>query len=280
MVKYINKNQAIEELAQYREKNVIPNPMDTIELARPLIDNKFSSIDNTERYEILEQLIVAYLDINNIARAEHYLSIVSKRIKNEFSSRLQKLYGMVEEAKGNYEKAIEIYNDTLKRDELNEAVHKRLIAVNIANGNRDEAIKLLNKYLEIFVSGDEDAWLQLADLYLLENQCQQAAYCIEEVILTDPRNHLYHLRYADIMLCLGKYQMASKYYCKALDLCKDNVRALYGILYSNQYLLKAKSDDKITSNETIQALIDLAKEQLAKIYKKSPCEEVVKEFLK
>ena len=280
MVKYVNKNQAIEVLAQYREKNVIPNPMDAIELAKPLIDNKFSSIDAIERYEILEQLIVAYLDINNISKAEEYLSIATKKIKNEFSSRLQKLHGMIEEAKGNYEKAIDIYNDALKRDELNEAVHKRLIAVNIANGNREEAIKLLNKYLEIFVSGDEDAWLQLADLYLLENQCQQAAFCIEEVILTDPRNHLYYLRYADIMCCLGKYQMASKYYCKALDLCKDNVRALYGILYSNQYLLKARPDDKITSNETIQALIDLAKEQLAKIYNKSPCEDVVKEFLK
>jgi len=279
MVKYVNRNQAIEVLAQYREDGVIPNPMDTIELAKPLIDNKFSSLDATEKYEILEQLIIAYLDINDISKAEKYLSIVSKKIKNEFSSRLQKLYGMVEEAKGNYEKAIDIYNETLKKDELNEAVHKRLIAVNIANGNRDEAIKLLNKYLEIFVSGDIDAWLQLADLYLLDNQCQQAAYCIEEVILIDPSNHLYYLRYADIQCCLGKYQMASKYYCKALDLCNDNVRALYGILYTNQYLLKAKQDEKVTSEETITSLINLAKEQLAKLYNKSPCEEVVKEFL-
>ncbi|KAL6625052.1 hypothetical protein U3516DRAFT_892683 [Neocallimastix sp. 'constans'] len=279
MVKYVNKNQAVEILAQYREKNVIPNPMEAIELAKPLIDTKFSSLDSIERYEILEQLIVAYLDINNIAKAEEYLSIVSKKINNEFSSRLEKIRGMIEEAKGNYDGAIKIYNDALKYDEINDTLHKRLIAVNIANGNRDEAIKLLNKYLEAFVSGDEDAWLQLADLYLQDNQCQQAAYCIEEVILTDPRNHLYHLRYADIMLCLGKYQMASKYYCKALDLCKDNVRALYGILYSNEYLLKAKAEDKSTSDETIKALIDLAKEELAKLYKKSPCEEVVKEFL-
>jgi len=261
MVKYINKNQAVEELAQYREKNVIPNPLDVIKLAKPLVDGKFSSLDSVERYEILEQLIIAYLDINNVSKAEEYLKLITSKINKEFSSRLQKLKGMIEEAKGNYEKAIDIYNETLKKDELNEAVHKRLIAVNIANGNREEAIKLLNKYLDVFVSGDEDAWLQLADLYLLDNQCQQAAYCIEEVILTDPRNHLYYLRYADIMLCLGKYQMASKYYCKALDLCKDNVRALYGILYSNQYLLKSKPEDKITNNETIQSLIDLAKEE-------------------
>ncbi|ORX52187.1 protein prenylyltransferase [Piromyces finnis] len=253
--------------------------MDVIELAKPLIDNKFSSLDSVEKYEILEQLIIAYLDINDVLKAEKYLSIITKKIDNGYSSRLQKLNGMIEETKGNYEKAIDIYNETLKKDELNEAVHKRLIAVNIANGNRDEAIKLLNKYLEIFVSGDEDAWLQLADLYLLDNQCQQAAYCIEEVILIDPRNHLYYLRYADIMLCLGKYQMASKYYCKALDLCKDNVRALYGILYSNQYLLKSKPEDKLTSNETIQSLINLAKEELEKLYKSSPCKEVVKEFL-
>ncbi|ORX81287.1 TPR-like protein [Anaeromyces robustus] len=254
--------------------------MDVIELAKPLIDGKFSSLDNIERYEILEQLIVAYLDTNEIDKAEKYLKLVKDKIKDEFSSRLQKLYGMIEEAKGNYEKAIEIYNETLKVDEVNEAVHKRLIAVNIANGNRTEAINLLNKYLEVFVSGDEDAWLQLADLYLLENQCQQAAYCIEEVILTNPKNHLYYLRYADIMCCIGRYQIASKYYCKTLDLCNDNIRALYGILYTNQYLLKSKAEDKSTSDETIKALIDLAKEQLAKLYKKSPCEEVVNEFLK
>ncbi|KAG4093801.1 hypothetical protein H8356DRAFT_1402377 [Neocallimastix lanati (nom. inval.)] len=58
----------------------------------------------------------------------------------------------------------------------------------MANNNRDEAIKLLNKYLEAFVSGNEDVWLQIADLCLKDNKCQQAAYCIEYIILTVPRN--------------------------------------------------------------------------------------------
>lgn len=279
MIKYSNKSQALQNLKEYRENGEVVNPLCIIELAKPLIDKKFGSMNEIEKYEVIEQLITAYLDINDIDKANEYLAIVEKKVPRNTSTRIQKLFGMVEEAKGNFDEAIKIYNEALKLDELNEAVHKRLIAVNITIGKRTEAIKLLNTYLETFVSGDEQAWLQLSDLYMAENMCQQAAYCIEEVILINPKNHLYFLRYADIMCCLCKYQVASKYYCQALELSKNNVRALYGILYTNQNLLKVKDEDKTTSDETIKALIDLAKEELTKIYKKTPNESIIKEYL-
>lgn len=45
---------------------------------------------------------------------------------------------------------------------------------------------------------DQDAWNELCDLYLLEQEYAKAAFCMEELILQNPHNHLFHLRFAEI----------------------------------------------------------------------------------
>lgn len=45
---------------------------------------------------------------------------------------------------------------------------------------------------------DQDAWNELCDLYLLEQEYPKAAFCMEELILQNPHNHLFHLRFAEI----------------------------------------------------------------------------------
>ena len=45
---------------------------------------------------------------------------------------------------------------------------------------------------------DTDSWMELCDLYLMEQDYSKAAFCIEELILSNPRNHLFHQKYAEV----------------------------------------------------------------------------------
>lgn len=45
---------------------------------------------------------------------------------------------------------------------------------------------------------DFEAWSELADLYLVDGDYNHAGFCMEELILSNPSNHLYHQRYAEV----------------------------------------------------------------------------------
>ena len=58
---------------------------------------------------------------------------------------------------------------------------------------------------------DFDAWMELADLYLQLQDYEKAAFCLEELIMSNPHNHLFHQRYAEVsvnFLCLRCIGMA------------------------------------------------------------------------
>ncbi len=60
-----------------------------------------------------------------------------------------------------------------------------------------EYISELNEYLKTF-QADHEAWLELCEAYLNEMEFAKAAFCLEELILMYPHNHVYHQRYADV----------------------------------------------------------------------------------
>lgn len=45
---------------------------------------------------------------------------------------------------------------------------------------------------------DQEAWHELCDLYLQEQEYSKAAFCMEELILHNPHSHLIYQRYAEI----------------------------------------------------------------------------------
>lgn len=104
---------------------------------------------------------------------------------------------------------------------------------------------------------DHEAWLELADLYISQQDWNRAAFCVEELILHSPFNHLYLQRYADIkytqvvhipepckannaseqtmhpFIVQGGFEnleMARAYYAQAAKLNPKNARALYGLI--------------------------------------------------
>ncbi len=38
---------------------------------------------------------------------------------------------------------------------------------------------------------DTEAWMELCDLYILEQDYAKAAFCCEELLLHNPHNHIY-----------------------------------------------------------------------------------------
>lgn len=83
---------------------------------------------------------------------------------------------------------------------------------------------------------DLEAWQELSELYITELDFSKAAFCVEELILHNPHNHLLHQRYADIKYSQGgaeNLEIARTYYFQALKLNPKNIRALYGV-----YLVK------------------------------------------
>ena len=63
-----------------------------------------------------------------------------------------------------------------------------------AQGENVKAIAELVKYLKDFMA-DGEAWMELCDLYILEQDYAKASFCCEELILQHPHNHLYYQRF-------------------------------------------------------------------------------------
>ncbi|GAB2277574.1 hypothetical protein Dimus_012283 [Dionaea muscipula] len=117
---------------------------------------------------------------------------------------------------------------------------------------------------------DHDAWRELAESYVSLQMYKQAAFCYEELILSQPTVPLYHLAYADVLYTIGgleSLQTAKKYYASTIDLTGGrNTRALYGVCLCtsaiNQLTKGRNKDDK--DNE----LHSLAATALEKDYKR------------
>lgn len=79
---------------------------------------------------------------------------------------------------------------------------------------------------------DQEGWLELCDLYLLHHEFGRAAFCMEELLLNSPHNHLYHQRYAEIKYTQGGFdnmEIAKAHFCQAAKLNPNNLRALFGV---------------------------------------------------
>ncbi|EGD80558.1 hypothetical protein PTSG_01150 [Salpingoeca rosetta] len=219
-----------------------------------------------EKWGFLEQIFTASLDMPNAEDVrKRCLQALEKRFPN--SQRVQRLQAMGFEADGQFQKALDIYNEMLEADPLNPAILKRKIAVHIGKDDIPLAITALNKYLELY-SSDFEAWQQLTDLYIDTQDLQNAAFCLEEVMLSNPHNHVYYCTYAEVLFARGgseRMTQARRYFAKALELNPTSARALYGLhLASARTMTKgSKASEDVA---TVADLRDGSKEQLLALY--------------
>lgn len=214
----------------------------------------YSSKLGDETWVLLEQVCIASFDCNRLQVAERCLEALEKQFPK--SKRVMKLRGMLYEADGQYDLANRIYDELLEADPANLQVRKRKIAMLKEQNKIEETIAQLNKYLEDFL-GDQEAWMELCELYIRQQEFSKAAFCMEELILSHPHNHLYHQRYAEIHYTIGhqeNMQRAKKYFAQALKLDPNNVRALYGLYLAATNISSGKiSADEKRKNQSLSA---------------------------
>lgn len=218
-----------------------------------------------ELWLIYEQVCIAALD----CRRPDLAMVCIEELEAKFpkSLRVTRLEGMFYESQDRYDKAQQLYDHILSEDETNMFARKRQVAILKAQGKIPEAIAKLNDYLKEFMT-DFEAWMEQCDLYIAEMDYAKASFCMEELILSNPHNHLYHLKYAEIKYTQGgseNLEIARAYFSEAAKLNPRNLRSLFGLLMtaSGLAVYQAKNARERQAN-TKYAL--WAAEQITEIY--------------
>lgn len=200
-----------------------------------------------EAWLVYEQVCTSALDCQKYDVAEHCIELLDQKFPQ--SLRVRRLQGMMFEALGEYDKAEEEYKNILELESTNMYARKRQIAILKAKGRIPDAIQRLNEFLKEFMT-DYESWNELCDLYLAQHDYTSAAFCVEELIMSNPHNHLYHQKYAEIRYTQGgndNFELARSYFAQAVKLNPNNLRALYGLFLSASSL--AASSGKGTKDK-------------------------------
>lgn len=183
-------------------------------------------------------------------------------------------------------KAQEIYQELLESCPNDTHTVKRLVSLFRHNDMVNDAIFVLNKYLE--VNGmDEDAWLELCDIYLSRQNFSKAQFCMEELITADPQKYKYNMQYGEILYSqaiatnssISMLELARKYFSHALVLIDNNekdaktintnvVRALWGLLKTCKAIVKVQGP-KDKGDEKNTQVLEIAQERLKALYSKN-----------
>jgi len=241
-----NWDDARKVLRRWRDENMRKSK-DILELWDSFVASAINKFGD-EKWLVYEQVCIAALDCNNMLVATN--CIAALRTQYPQSIRVKKLYAMKLEAIDKYDKALQIYDEILEDDETNALVRKRKISCLKSQNRVKEYISELNDHLKIY-QADHEAWLELCEAYLNELEYAKAAFCLEELILMYPHNHVYYQRYADIKYTQGSYEMARNYYCYAVKLNPNNARALYGILLSTSNLKNSQKAKELNDNSRL-----------------------------
>lgn len=221
-----------------------------------------------DEWTLYEQVATAAMDCQCTDVAKDCIKVLQKKFPG--SKRVGRLEAMLLEAKGSWAEADKAYSNLLEENPLDQVILKRRAAMAKAQGNISLAIERLNQYIEVFMA-DPDAWRELAEIYVSLQMYKQAAFCFEELILSQPMVPLFHLAYADVLYTLGgleNIQTAKRYYASTIDLTGGkNVRALLGIcLCASAITQLSKGRNK--EDKDGSELHSLASTALEKNYKK------------
>merc|ERR550539_660124 len=262
----------VESVEQGRKKllriwrvNLIRRSEDVVAIWEKVLSDAQEDLRD-ERWTILEQVVMAAIDVHRPDIVTDVIDALSSNFGRN-SLRLRRLEAMQAEMHEDWDLANELLDQILEKDDTNCHARKRLIAIHPARGENDRAKKALNEYLEDFMC-DGEAWAELCEIYVLEQEYTKAAFCCEELILQNPHNHLYYQKYADIKYSEGgldNMDMAKTYYCHTIKLNPNNIRALYGLFLSST-TLASSSKSTVRYKKEYEKTRIWSQEKLTKIY--------------
>uniref|UniRef100_A0A8C6KHB3 ER membrane protein complex subunit 2 n=1 Tax=Nothobranchius furzeri TaxID=105023 RepID=A0A8C6KHB3_NOTFU len=211
-----------DKLRKWREDNS-RNSEQIVDVGEELISDHASKLGD-DVWIIYEQVMIAALDCSRDDLALTCLQELRKQFPD--SHRVKRLTGMRLEALERYDEANKHYDAILEDDPTNTAARKRKISILKAQGKNGEAIRELNEYLEHI------ALWHSHDLAI-------PAFCLEELMMTNPHNHLYCEQYAEVKYTQGgleNLELSRKYFSQALRLNNRNMRALFGLYMSASHI--------------------------------------------
>ncbi|UMM20723.1 hypothetical protein L5515_015894 [Caenorhabditis briggsae] len=254
----ISFEEGRQTLKKWRECGVRRSE-EVVEIWEHVISRSPTSLGD-EQWAVLEQVCIASLDSARVDLAQECIDQL--HIQFPKSNRVLKLKAMQLEATEHYQKALEIYDRLVEDDPNNNSYRKRKVAVLLAQGKRLDAIKAINDYLKIFLN-DPEAWLQLHELFLQENDIAKAVHCLEECCLIQPLNSMYFRRLGDLRYTQGgaeNIDYARRYYERALKINPTDLRSQYGILLSNNQIAsttKNAAEKKKAGLAAVEAIDEL-----------------------
>jgi tetratricopeptide (TPR) repeat protein len=127
------------------------------------------------------------------------VDLCTKQLCKKFpgSIRVRRLLGLQYEYNGEYQLALDLYDNLLKENPSNLLVLKRKVCAYKSQGDLKAAVLEIHKILKI-IYGDQGLWLELADIHMTMGDYQEAAFCMEELVLQDPHNAAFNSRLGKI----------------------------------------------------------------------------------
>uniref|UniRef100_A0AAX7T8R6 ER membrane protein complex subunit 2 n=1 Tax=Astatotilapia calliptera TaxID=8154 RepID=A0AAX7T8R6_ASTCA len=220
-----------DKLRKWREDNY-RNSEQIVDVGEELISEHASKLGD-DIWIIYEQVMIAALDCSRDDLALTCLQELRKQFPD--SHRVKRLTGMRLEALERYDEANKHYDAILQDDPTNTAARKRKISILKAQGKSTEAIRELNEYLEMTHPQLYQAYCFLCRFH----SYGKAAFCLEELMMINPHNHLYCEQYAEVKYTQGgleNLELSRKYFAQALRLNNRNMRALFGLYMSASHI--------------------------------------------
>ena len=112
---------------------------------------------------LVEEFFYAACELQQIEWAQFFLQMI--RLKFPQSIKVMRMLAIFYEAKGEFDKAQNILVDILESNPEDKQSIKRLVALYRDMQWHNEAIAVLNKFIEVNQE-DTEAWTELADIYL------------------------------------------------------------------------------------------------------------------
>lgn len=229
---------------------------------------KYKSQIGIEENVLLKKLFFIHLEFKNFQAA---YNILLKLIKDFGRDRqLLRMYGEECEIdpKG-VDLSLRQYKTMMLNDQNDKESIKKYIMfmkhlVDLNNKQTiNDYIELWNQYLEVFMN-DPDGYNELSQVYLMVNEYDKAAFCLEELLLHSPNNYKVLNKLGDIYVSKNNVEDAKtaiNFYSRSI-LIYPTPRAFFGIL--NCASLIKKLDEKM------KKLVDISKTELSKMYADTP----------
>jgi len=265
MLRRMSLSEVKEILKAWREDNSRKSD-EIIEYWEDTIKDEVDDLGE-EKWMVLEQVCVAAFDTFRPDVVDDTLSPLIEKFTSS-SLRVRRLIAMRYEMNEEWGEALEVLEHILEEDEANSSARKRKISIFKAQGDLSRAVAELTKYLKVFQS-DQEAWLELCDLYIQEQEYNKACFCCEELLLHNPHNHLYHQRLAEIKFTMAGFEnleTAKQYFSQAVKLAPSNMRALYGLLLTCSQIANSPKCPQPKKKEYVKLMLWASKQISARYF--------------